>query len=74
MPPSLGSVNCVGDWMCSPGVLRIAIVTELALEGGKKKKLLLFSSNFFYQFSKEVSKTKTTRPRDVSCEIDGNVF
>lgn len=49
--------------MCSPGVLRIAVITELALEGKKQKEaLLLFSSNFFYQFSKEVSKTKTTRP------------
>lgn len=33
MPPTFRSIDCVGDWMCFPGVLRIAVVTELPLDG-----------------------------------------
>lgn len=44
LPPPFRSINCMDGWMCLPGILRIAVVTVLAL--GRRKGLLhLFSRN-----------------------------
>lgn len=47
LPPPFRSINCMAGWMCLPGILRIAVVTELAL--GRRKGLLHFFQGMFLQ-------------------------